>query len=1025
MTSSLQRLYSHLTFACCSGLLLLGLLLAPTAQAENHTPNLNLTTEEQAFIQNNPEIVVGGETAWAPLDFVKDGIYTGVAKEYLDLISERTGLTFVVKTGYDWHTLLRMLQEQRLDMLPILAYTSERAQMMNYTRPYMKLRRYAFVRSGREDINRMEDLAGKIIAVPRGYSYLGRLEIDYPTIRIKPVSNTLEAIDAVLTNRADAVITGTPLINYYMKENYVTGLRPAFQVALGVDELHMATRKDLTVLRSIIQKALDSVDELSHKQIMARWTGMQEAPLPSVKTAALFTKAEREYLTHKQQLKACIDPDWMPYEGFVKGHASGMSSDYLSYFSQQLQIPITVVPTKTWTQSLEYAQTLKCDLLPLASNRPERQAYLNFTPAYVETSLALATRDDGWFYSDFSEIQYEKVGIIRGYSPATVIRQKYPNIHLVELDSVSEGLTKVRKGELLGFLDAIPTLSHHIQKEYPGQLKISGKFDYAWNVGLAARNDEPLLISVMNKVITHMPESVHQRIRNNWLAVRYEEVTDYSLLWKFVSIFAVILFLLILRYRQVSQHKDEISQKNAELALINQQLEQQTEAARHMAFHDLLTGLPNRSQLLENLDHALKLAKRQNHQVAVLFLDLDRFKYVNDSLGHHIGDELLKLVAHRVKACLRPTDTLARLGGDEFVVVLESVRDNNEPAKVAQHIIDTLQQPMDIAGYHLNISASAGIAFYPGDAQDIHTLIKNADNAMYEAKELGRNHFRYFTKSLSEETEKRLKTESALREALPNNQLTLVFQPIIDLNTMEVSHAEALIRWQHPELGFVSPEYFIPIAEENGLINEIGLWVAKEACKTYKEWLGQGLQLNSVAINVSSMQFQKGDFTEQLQGILRAEGLDARSIEIEITERYLMDQTERNMHHLNALKDAGHLISVDDFGVGYSSMSYMKTLPLDIIKIDRSFINDIAVDPNDRQITQAIVSLSHNLGYRVIAEGVENDAQLSFLQQSRCDFAQGYLFSRPVSADDFIAVVERLNHRLKISQQQALELILT
>lgn len=660
--------------------------------------------------------------------------------------------------------------------------------------------------------------------------------------------------------------------------------------------------------------------------------------------------------------------------------------------------------------------------MPLASNRPERQAYLNFTPAYVETSLALATRDDGWFYSDFSEIQFKRIGIIRGYSPGAFIRQKYPNIQLVELDSVSEGLTLVHKGELLGFLDAVPTLSYHIQKEYPGQLKISGKFDYAWNVGLAARNDEPLLIAALNKVITHIPESEHQRIRNNWLAVRYEEVADYSLLWKSISIFAAILFLFILRFRQVSKHKDEISQKNAELALINQQLEQKTEAARHMAFHDLLTGLPNRSQLLENLDHAIKLAQRQNHQVAVLFLDLDRFKYVNDSLGHHIGDELLKLVAHRVKACLRPTDTLARLGGDEFVVVLESIRDNNEPAQVAQHVIDTLQQPMDIAGFHLNISASAGIAFYPNDAQDIHTLIKNADNAMYEAKELGRNHFRYFTKNLSEETEKRLKTESALREALPNNQLSLVFQPIIDLNRMEVSHAEALIRWHHPELGQVSPEYFIPIAEENGLIHEIGLWVAQTACATYKDWLAHGLQLHAIAINVSSIQFQKGNFTEQLQDILRAEGLDARSIEIEITERYLTDQTERNIHHLNALKAAGHLISVDDFGVGYSSMSYMKTLPLDIIKIDRSFINDIAVDPNDRQITQAIVSLSHNLGYRVIAEGVENEAQLTFLQHSNCDYAQGYLFSRPLPADEFIDVINTLNNRLKTSQQQALEL---
>jgi len=421
----------------------------------------------------------------------------------------------------------------------------------------------------------------------------------------------------------------------------------------------------------------------------------------------------------------------------------------------------------------------------------------------------------------------------------------------------------------------------------------------------------------------------------------------------------------------------------------------------------------------------MKLAKRQERKLAALFLDLDRFKYINDSLGHHIGDELLKVVAERVQARLRSSDTLARLGGDEFVILLESLDDDSTPAIVAQDIIDTLQQPLEVAGYHLNISASIGIAFFPDDAQDIHNLIKNADNAMYQAKELGRNRFRYYTRALSEETDKRLQTESALREALQKDQFHMVFQPIIDLRSMEVSHAEALIRWNHPELGFVSPEYFIPIAEENGLINDIGLWVAREACHAYKGWLLEGLILNSVAINVSSVQFKKGDLGAQIKAILEEEGLDARAIEIEITERYLMDQTEHTIKHLSALKDAGHLISVDDFGVGYSSMSYMKRLPLDIIKIDRSFITDLANDENDRQISQAIISLSHSLGYRVTAEGVENSAQLAFLEHCRCDFAQGYLFSRPVTEAQFIDTVSELNERLHKHKQGSLDLAMS
>ncbi|MGB0468204.1 MAG: EAL domain-containing protein [Pontibacterium sp.] len=733
-----------------------------------------------------------------------------------------------------------------------------------------------------------------------------------------------------------------------------------------------------------------------------------------------LTPQEQSYLVNKQQITACIDPNWMPYEGFINGKHIGISADYLEHFSKQLNIPIQVVKTTSWKESLQYARARRCDILPLASDRAERREFMNFTPAYLETSLALATRNDAWFYSDFSEIQGHSIGIIRGYSPAKVIKKNYPDINLVEFDSIDEGLNQVRQGKLLGFLDAVPALSYRIQRSFHGELKISGKFDYDWHVGIAARNDEPHLVSIFNKAIAATPASVDQKIRNNWLAVRYEKAADYSLLWQTISLFVFILILLSLRYFQVYRYQKAITQKNHELAQINIQLAEQTNAAKHMAFHDLLTGLPNRARLMENLEHAMQLAQRLNNKVALLFMDLDRFKYVNDSLGHPVGDELLKVVSNRIRVRLRNSDTLARIGGDEFVILLESLENETIPAKIAQEIIDIIRQPMDIGGYQFNISASIGIALYPSDGTSPDTLIKHADNAMYQAKERGRNHYRYYTPQLSEQTDKRLKTEFALREALNNNQFSLVFQPIVNLKSLEVSHAEALIRWNHPEMGPVSPEYFIPIAEENGFINEIGIWVMKEACKAYKSWLAQGLSLNAIAVNVSSIQFQKGNLAKIFRQILDEEGLPASAVEIEITERYLMDQTEQTIGHLNSLREAGHPISVDDFGVGYSSMSYMKRLPLSVIKIDRSFIRDIPKDRNDQQISKAIIALSHSLGYRVTAEGVEHAQQLSFLERSRCDFAQGYFFSRPVTNEQFFSTVLEVNSRLKQRRKQAL-----
>ncbi|WP_299182671.1 EAL domain-containing protein [uncultured Neptuniibacter sp.] len=984
-------------------------VFSPSVSADKTTrTTISFTPEEQAFLETNPIILVGAEQDWAPVDYTVDGKHIGLSSDYLKLISERTGLKFSYITGWTWEELLSGLIEQRIDLLPAIYWSANRTELMNFTSPYLRLRHYAFIRQSRTDIRSIENLKGKRLAVPRGYSYLGHLEQHYPEIEIFLVDTTIEAIDAVITGQADAIVESTALITHYLKENNIHGLKPAFASDFGINEVHLATRKDLPLLRDIIDKALQELSSEEITQINDRWLNIS-FPVESGQNSPLFTIDEQVYLNKKQQLKACIDPKWLPYEGFIEGKHSGISSEYLHYFSEQIGIPVSVVKTDSWKESLAFVKQRHCDFLTLASNRPDRRAYLDFTQPYIQTSLALATQGDAWFYSNFSELNGKKIGIIQGYSPGKVLRKRFPSIQLIEYKTIKEGLRAVQEGRVLGFLDAVPTLSYHIQNDFPGDLKISGKFDYDWSVGIAARNDEPLLAKIFDKVILATPESVHNRIRNNWLGVRYEQAVDYSLIWTIISVFGFALLLILMRYRQLHTHRREITDKNRELALINQQLEEQKEAAQHMANHDMLTGLPNRSQLLNTLDHAVQIATRQQSKVAVLFLDLDRFKYINDSLGHHIGDELLREVSQRLARRVRSSDTLARIGGDEFIIVLESFSNDQAPATIAQDIIDSIKDPISVMGHKLNISVSIGIALFPRDSDDIHMLIKHADIAMYRAKELGRNRFRYYTQTLSERTEKRLKTEAALREAMGNHQFSLYYQPITHIETGKVTRAEALIRWHHPELGMVPPDYFIPIAEENGLIHEIGLWVMTEACRQFKRWEAEQLGIRSISINVSSIQFQQGDLISRFAAILSQEQVDAHSIGIEITEHYLMDQTERNIAYLTDLKDAGHNILVDDFGVGYSSMSYMKRLPLDIIKIDRSFISDIPADKNDIQITQAIIALTHSLGYGSVAEGVENTEQLAFLQQIGCDYAQGYYFSRPLPPKEFALRVVELN----------------
>ncbi|MGH1462997.1 MAG: EAL domain-containing protein [Neptuniibacter sp.] len=966
------------------------------------------TPEEQFFIENNSNITVGVEVDWPPVDYIDQGRHAGLASDYLKLISEKTGLQINVVSGYTWNELLSMLTEQRIDLLPAIYYSKSRAKKMHFTSSYLRLRHYAFSQSSRNDLRSLQDLYSKTIAVPKGYSYLENLRKEHPQINILEVNSTLEAIDSVITGQADSMIESTALISHYLKTHNIHGLKPTFAVEFGINDVYMAARRDLPILRDIIDKVIQNLDDKERQTITERWIHISLAET-EITERKLFSSEEQLYLNKKKALKACIDPAWFPYEGFKDGKISGMTSDYLKYFEDQLKIPIDVMRTTSWAQTLAFARQRKCDFITMASDKPERRKYLSFATPHMSAPLALATQVDEVFFSDFSELAGKQVGIMRGYSPGVTIQENYPEITLIPYDDILEALGDVQQGKILGFIDSVATLSYQIQNSFPGSLKISGKFDYDWSFGIAARNDEPLLVSILDKVVLTMPDSVHNRIKNTWLGVRYEQAIDYKTLWQVIFVFAAILLLLLIRYRQVSQHRKEIAVKNIELANINQLLEEQKASAQHMASHDMLTSLPNRSQLLISLEHALNMAKRNNTKVAVLFIDLDRFKFVNDSLGHHVGDELLRIVSQVLTIRVRNTDTLARIGGDEFILVMESFEDDKSPALVAQGLIDSLKQPFTVAEHQFQISASIGISLYPDDSNDIHNLIKHADIAMYQAKDQGRNRFRYYTPSLSEQTEKRLELENSLRDAIEQDQLQLFYQPIINLRTSKVSHAEALIRWHHPTLGTVSPDVFIPIAEDNGMIHELGLWVFREACKQLRLWQDQDLDISNVSVNVSSIQFQKSDLIANFKNILQQEKVSANSINIEITESHLMDQTERNIAYLNGLKQAGHLISVDDFGVGYSSMSYMKRLPLDIIKIDRSFISDIPEDKNDIQITQAIIALALNLNYTSVAEGVENIQQMEFLRKTGCHYAQGFLFSRPLPPAEFAEKVAELN----------------
>ncbi len=440
---------------------------------------------------------------------------------------------------------------------------------------------------------------------------------------------------------------------------------------------------------------------------------------------------------------------------------------------------------------------------------------------------------------------------------------------------------------------------------------------------------------------------------------------------------------------------------------------------KHQAFHDALTGLPNRTFFDEHILLAIANSQRSNKFFAILFIDIDNFKGINDTLGHGIGDRVLECFAKRLTSQIRKSDVVCRWGGDEFVVLLSEIKDPDEAAKFSQRLLSTFQHPLNIEGHQIYLKSSIGIAIYPDDGQEAETLLKNADSALYRTKEWGRNHYQFYNPQMSYEISENFALENQLHQAIKNEELILHYQPQINIKTGKIYGLEALIRWNNPKLGLVRPDKFIPLAEKTGLILPIGEWVLKTACQQNKKWQTMGLPPMRIAVNLSAQQLQQPHLVETVENTLQSIGLDPQWLELEVTESMLMKNTTLARKTLDELRDMGVSISMDDFGTGYSSLGYLKQFPFHSLKIDQTFVRELNENPQDLSIISAIMTLSHGFNMRVIAEGVENQKQLNLLQQLECEEMQGYFFSHPLNTEQIF------NYLLSFNQQQNSTFFLT
>lgn len=452
----------------------------------------------------------------------------------------------------------------------------------------------------------------------------------------------------------------------------------------------------------------------------------------------------------------------------------------------------------------------------------------------------------------------------------------------------------------------------------------------------------------------------------------------------------------------------EIERKESEkLAKAYKELEQVRKQEQHLANNDTVTGLPNRMYFQNHLSDSIKFAERNDQRVALLFIDLDHFKNVNDTVGHAEGDRLLRIVSERLLSCVRKSDTVARLGGDEFTVILLNVTNISVVESIATNIIKKLSGPYHLGGREFFIGASIGIAVFPEDGNNMELLIRNADTAMYKVKQSGRNDHRFYSEDMSLHTSERLDMENSLRKAIAQEELEVYYQPQLDCSTRRIISMEALCRWHHPDHGYISPDEFIPLAEEAGLIHEIGEWVLRTSCRQNRIWQAKGYTPIPVAVNLSIRQVEKGGLCELVADILKETGLAPEWLELELTEGIFLRDVKRATQVLSELRKTGIMIAIDDFGTGYSSLSQLRHLPIDTIKVDRSFIEGITRDKDDESIVSAIIALAHNLNLNAIAEGVETEAQLEFLGQHGYPQWQGFLFSKAVTAEEFELMLQQ------------------
>jgi len=686
-------------------------LLNQTLKSVN-PQTIKLTEKEKKYISGHPVIKVSNELDWYPYDYNQNGKASGYSIDLIKLLAKKIGIKLEFISN-KWPNLLQKFKDGKVDILQPANKTIIREKFAIFSDKLFNQKESLVVKKGRKDIFSFSDLQGKKLALGRQWAITAYIKTHYKNIHVVEYDTSREIFESVAFGLTDATIDDYWVAKYIIQKQMLSNLHIVSKIKLKYAKdtnLYMLFHKDQKILQGLFNKALNAISDKEIQKIKQKY----EVQLGKQNISNTLNIEEQIYLTKKKIINVCIDPKWMPLEMNDHGRYIGMSHDYMKIMENYLGIPIKFIPTKTWSQSLKYAKNRKCDILSLVMATPQRRVYMNFTKPYINIPLVLVTKLDKIFYSNISSIKGKSLGIVKGYAFGEILRVRYPNMKIVDVKNVGDGLKKVEEGKIFGFIGTLATVAYKIQKEHFGSLKISGKFDENWKLGVATRNDEPLLLSIFNKAINSISKKQNQMILNRWISVQYDKGTDYSVLYKILGI--LVLVLLIWFYREL-----QLRQYNKKLEILSTT--------------DKLTGIYNRLKLDAILEYEKKLFDRYQRPLSIIMFDLDLFKKVNDNYGHKVGDDVLQTVAKIILKNKRNTDSFGRWGGEEFLVICHETDING-----AKSLAEKFRQAIEAHRFKTigSITASFGVSQFE-KYESIVRVFNKADDALYKAKNSGRN----------------------------------------------------------------------------------------------------------------------------------------------------------------------------------------------------------------------------------------------------------------------------------------------